>query len=63
MKKRLTLEEKAVLALKEAVKKVVRQAKKNKRPLAVWKDGKVVHLKPWIKRKITKDKPYKHREH
>ena len=50
-KKRLTLQDKAVIALKEAVKKVVKQAKKDKQPLAVWKDGKVVHIKPWKKGK------------
>lgn len=50
-KKRLTLQDKAVIALKEAVKKVVERAKKDRRPLAVWKDGKVVHIKPWIKGK------------
>ncbi len=49
MKKRLTLHDKAKLALKEAVKAVYEQAKKDKQPLAVWKDGKVVHLKPWKK--------------
>ena len=53
MKKRLTLQDKAVIALKEAVKKVVRQAKKDKQPLAVWKDGKVVQIKPWKKSKAN----------
>jgi hypothetical protein len=51
MKKRLTLHDKAKLALKEAVKEVYKRAKKNRRPLAVWKDGKVVQIKPWIKGK------------
>ncbi|MCG2726025.1 MAG: hypothetical protein L6420_07195 [Elusimicrobia bacterium] len=41
MKKRLTLHEKAELAIKKAVKKVVIQHKKDGRPLAVWKNGKV----------------------
>jgi hypothetical protein len=51
MKKRLTLHDKAKLALKEAVKEVYERAKKNRRPLAVWKDGKVVQIKPWKKKK------------
>ncbi len=50
MKKRLTLHDKAKLAIKEAVKEVYEQAKKDKQPLAVWKDGKVVHIKPWKKK-------------
>lgn len=41
MKKRLTLHEKADLAMKEAVKKVVAQHKKDGRPLAIWENGKV----------------------
>jgi hypothetical protein len=50
-KKRLTLHDKALIALKEAVKKVYENAKKHRYPLAVWKDGKVVQIKPWKKRK------------
>ncbi|MEK6646779.1 MAG: hypothetical protein AABY84_08930 [Candidatus Firestonebacteria bacterium] len=42
MKKRLTLHEKAFLALKEAVREVVENHKKTGRPLAIWKNGKVV---------------------
>ncbi len=41
MKKRLTILDKAELAMKEAIKKVVKQHKKDGRPLAVWKDGRV----------------------
>lgn len=41
MKKRLTLHEKAELAMKEAVRKVVAEHKKDGRPLAVWENGKV----------------------
>lgn len=41
MKKRLTLHEKAELAMKKAVKKVVAQHKKDGRPLVVWEHGKV----------------------
>ena len=40
-KKRLTILDKAELAMKEAVKKVVAQHKKDGRPLAIWEDGKV----------------------
>jgi 23S rRNA maturation-related 3'-5' exoribonuclease YhaM len=47
-KKRLTLHDKAKLAIKEAVKEVYAQAKKDKRTLATLKDGKVVHIKPWL---------------
>ena len=41
MKKQLTLHEKAELAMKEAVKKVVAQHKREGRLLAVWENGKV----------------------
>jgi len=41
MKKRLTLHEKAELAMKKAIKKVVAQHKKDGRSLAVWENGKV----------------------
>ena len=51
MKKLLTLEKKAETALKEAVKKVVARAKRDKRTLATLKDGKVVYIKPWKKEK------------
>ena len=44
MKKRLTLHEKAELAMKEAVKKVITQHKKDGRPLAVWENGKVKQI-------------------
>jgi len=47
MKKRLTLQKKAELALKEAVRKVVEHHKKTGRPLAVWKDGKVAMISPY----------------
>ena len=46
MKKRLTLHDKAMLAMKAAVKKVVARHKRDGRPLAVWKNGKVVLLPP-----------------
>ncbi|MDD4295268.1 MAG: hypothetical protein PHP69_07160 [Candidatus Omnitrophica bacterium] len=41
MKKRMTIQDKAELAMKKAVKKVVAQHKKDGRPLAVWENGKV----------------------
>ena len=41
MKKRLTIQDKAELAIKEAVKGVVKRHKKSGRPLAIWEDGKV----------------------
>ena len=44
MKKRLSLQDKAYRALKEAVREVVERHKKTGRPLAVWKNGKVVHI-------------------
>ena len=37
----MSLQDKAVLALKEAVKEVVKRYKKMGRPIAVWKDGEV----------------------
>ena len=41
MKKRLTLQDKAFLALKEAIRGVIERHKKSGRPLAVWQNGKV----------------------
>ena len=41
MKKRLTLQDKAFIALKKAVREVVEHHKKTGRPLAIWKKGKV----------------------
>lgn len=42
MKKRLSLQDKAELALKKAVRGVVERHKKSGRPLAVWSNGKTV---------------------
>ena len=39
---RYTLQEKAFLALKEAVREVVKRHQETKRPLAVWQNGRVV---------------------
>ncbi|MFH1956973.1 MAG: hypothetical protein ABIJ15_00675 [bacterium] len=41
MKKRMTLHEKAEIAMKVAVKKVMAEHKKNGRPVAIWVNGKV----------------------
>ncbi|MEA3369505.1 MAG: hypothetical protein U9Q24_04055 [Candidatus Ratteibacteria bacterium] len=46
MKKRMSLQDKAMLALKEAVKGVVARHKKTGRPLAIWKNGKTVLISP-----------------
>lgn len=39
-----TLQEKALRALKEAVHEVVEEHKRTGRPLAVWRNGKVLRL-------------------
>jgi hypothetical protein len=44
MKKRRTLQQKAFLALKEAVREVVKRHQETGRPLAVWRNGKVVRI-------------------
>ena len=41
MKKRRSLQDKAVIALKQAVKEVVERHKKAGRPIAIWEHGKV----------------------
>ena len=48
MKKRLTMSDKALLAMREAVKKVIERHKKLKQPLAVWDDkaNKVKFISP-----------------
>lgn len=45
-KKRMTIQDKAFEALKEAVKGVVKRHKETGRPLAVWRNGKVVWISP-----------------
>ncbi|MFH1199327.1 MAG: hypothetical protein V1650_04140 [Candidatus Omnitrophota bacterium] len=42
MKKRMSLQDKAEIALKKAVRAVVERHKKTGRPLAVWRNGKTV---------------------
>ena len=44
MKKRLTLHDKAFMALKEAVREVVEHHRQTGRPLAIWRNGKVVKV-------------------
>lgn len=44
MKKRMSLEDKAEAALKEAVKEVVEKHKKSGRPLSIWENGKVKYI-------------------
>lgn len=44
MKKRLSLQDKAMLALKEAVKEVIENHRKSGRPLPIWKNGKVKYI-------------------
>ena len=48
MKKRLSLQDKAMLAMREAVRGVIEQHRKEKRPLAVWdrKKQKVAFISP-----------------
>lgn len=41
MRKRLSLHEKAFIALKEAVREVIEHHRQTGRPLAVWQDGRV----------------------
>ncbi len=44
MKKRLSLQDKAFMGLKEAVREVVKHHKETGRPPAIWRDGKVVKV-------------------
>lgn len=46
MKHRMSLQDKAEVALKEAVKEVIERHKKTGRSLAIWENGKVVHISP-----------------
>ncbi|MDO8488620.1 MAG: hypothetical protein Q7S42_00695 [Candidatus Omnitrophota bacterium] len=42
--KRRTMQDKAELAMKSAIRQVVADHKKSGRSLAVWKDGKMVRI-------------------
>ncbi len=44
-KPKRSLQDRAFLALKRAVRKVIAHHKQTGRPLAIWRDGKVV----WVK--------------
>lgn len=44
MKRKLSLQDKALLALKKAVREVVERHKKTGHPLVVWQNGKVVRV-------------------
>ena len=55
MKKRLSLQDKAELALKEAVREVVERHIREGRSLAVWQNGKVVEI-PASQLKVAKEK-------
>jgi len=44
MKKRMSLQEKAEVAMKRAIRAVVARHKKDGRPLAIWENGKVVRV-------------------
>jgi len=48
MKKRLSLQDKAVLAMREAVRGVIERHKRENRPLAVWgwKSHRVIYISP-----------------
>ena len=48
MKKRLTMSDKALLAMREAVRKVIERHRKLKMPLAIWDDkaNKVKYISP-----------------
>jgi len=44
MKRQITIQDKAELAMKSAIRQVVQEHKKSGRPLAVWKNGKTVRI-------------------
>ena len=46
MKKRMSLQDKAMDALKKAVRKVIERHKKENRPVSVWEGGKAVRISP-----------------
>ncbi len=54
MKKRLSLQDKAILAMKEAIRDVIEQHRKAKLPLAIWdeKNQKVKYVSPRTALKI-----------
>ena len=44
MKRGISIQDKAVLAMKSAIRQVVEAHKKSGRPLAIWKNGKMVRV-------------------
>ncbi len=42
----MTLTEKALAAMRDAVAKVIEQHRRDNLPLAIWRDGKVVWISP-----------------
>ncbi len=44
MKKHKTLQDKAAIAMKEAIREVIENHRRTGRPLAIWKNGKVVKV-------------------
>ncbi len=44
MKKRLSLQDKAELAMRQAVREVVDNHRKSGRRLSTWKNGKMIHV-------------------
>lgn len=54
MKKRLTLQDKAMLAMRQAIRKVIEQHRKAKQPLAIWdyEKHKVKYVSPKTALKI-----------
>lgn len=50
MRKRMSLQDKAEAAMKEAIRQVVAQHKKTGRPLAIWENGKVTRISPKLVR-------------
>lgn len=46
MNKKMSLQDKAEAALKQAVRGVVERHKKSGRPLAIWENGKTVLVSP-----------------
>ncbi len=45
--KKYTLQDKAELALKEAIREVIKRHKQTGRPLVIWKNGRVVKVSPY----------------
>lgn len=43
----MSLQDKAEVAMKKAVREVIKRHKKTGRPLAIWQDGKVIHVSPY----------------